>query len=211
MKKAYFVMGPESAGNRMITQALLQAHDFGAGGIPIVHYDDGNIAYEWNPWWVKKTKEENFVDDILTSLSTAPDEIIFFLSVPRGKWPNKEWVPIAQIIKAMQDTGYKVYPIIMSRFWKYVARSQVNRGHVPDYNTAKKYVRNAYRYILDEMERCNGQYYLVEYVDFVTEPDYRRAVLKALGVEEEPQMEFFNANLKYKEGEDDINIQTIST
>jgi len=210
MKRAYFVVGPESAGNRMMTQALLEAKDFGAGGIPIEHYEDGNIAYEWNPWWVKKT-EEGFVQDILNSLLTAPDEIIFFLSVPRKAWPNKEWVPIAQIVQAMLDKSYKVYPIVMSRFWKYVARSQVTRGHVPTYDLAKRYVRRAYRYILDELDLVNVPMYLVEYEQFVTEPDYRRAVLKTLDVDGEPQMEFFNANLKYKEGEDDINIQTIST
>jgi hypothetical protein len=202
-KKAYFIVGPESAGNRMMTQALCTAKDFGEGGVNFG-------TYEWTPFWVQKVGNELKVEDILNSLENAPDEIVLVMSVPRKGWPNKEWIPVGKIHESMRRAGYNVYPILMSRFWKYAARSQVDRKHVPDYETAKKYVRNAYRYILDEFELHHIRYFVVEYEDFVTQPEYRKVVMNMLGINGEPQMDFFNANLKYKEGEDDQNIHTVS-
>jgi len=188
MKKAYFVMGPESSGTRMMTQAIQSTKDFGVGGVNI------NNGYVWKAKWVDDST------NIIDSIKKAPDEIILVRSVPRGGWPNKKWPNIAEICQTLIENDYRVFPIIMSRYYEYTAKSQANRGHVPNENLGKEMIKKAHKYILDALKKVNLQFYLVEYEEFVTDPDYRRAVFKALNLDREPQMEFFNANEKYQKG-----------
>jgi hypothetical protein len=200
MKTVYFVMGPESSGNRMMAQALMSAREWGEGGLIM------KDAYAWNSKWVKrKNPKEETTEDILASISTAPDKLLLIRSIPRKGWPNKEWIPIAVICREFLKHGYRVIPIVMSRYWIYSAFSQADRGHMPSFELAKKIVRLAYRYILDELEEAGIPYLLVDYEEFVTQRAFRDSLFRRLDMDTEPKMEFYNADLKYKERLEKLN------
>lgn len=100
-KRAFFVIGPESSGTRMMTKALLLASD-GYGDAGHGQRMDGS------------------------SFENLPDVIVFRRSLPHArKWPD-----VCEIISRMQSAGYKVIVIAMCRNIDVLVRSQLKHHHV---------------------------------------------------------------------------------
>jgi len=177
VKIAYFVMGPESSGNRMMTKAIESAHDFGDGGynLPLSRYD-----------WKEKWKD----------LSKAPERITFVRSIPTGSRPNKEWFPIAEECMKMESSGYRILPIVLHRDIRYTVLSQLKHGHVLSHKEGAGNISQAYEHIFDQLSVIHLFPIVVKYERFVTSEVYRKILFENIGLEP-PQMEFFNANEQY--------------
>jgi len=100
MRKAFFVIGAESSGTRMLTKAFISIGCYGDGG----HY--------------QKLDMQNFED--------TPDLIVFRRSLPHAhKWPA-----VKQIAKKMKRAGYEVKIIGVMRDARIVVASQLrNQQH----------------------------------------------------------------------------------
>ncbi len=187
-KNAYFIMGPESAGNRMMTQAFNSAYDFGDGG----HEGKNYKSYVLRNHWVKD-------GDIIASLANSPNRIVLVRSVPRKGWPNKEWPPITSYCLAMIKNGYNVHAIVMDRNTSCLIKSQVGRGHVPNEERAEEYIFKARRYIRSQLKKVNVWAHNIQYEQFVSGEEYRRYLFEdVFNLDSAPRMEFYNANDKYK-------------
>jgi len=114
MKRAFFVVGPESSGTRHLTKVLMDGGCFG---------DDGHVQR---------------MDDL--NFQGRPDNIVLRRSIPHARrWPN-----LLHIIQTMQKAGYFVTTLAMVRDQYAMARSQVRIGHVPDTDTAWQNIDRAY-------------------------------------------------------------------
>src|ERR1041385_4974691 len=107
LSKAFFVIGPESSGTRMMTQAFIACGVYGSGGHS------------------QKLDKEGF--------DGGHELIVLRRSVPHGN----NMPPIADLIKRMQEHGYEVHPVIILRDKDKCAASQVQRGHAKTNQEAK--------------------------------------------------------------------------
>lgn len=114
MKKAYFVIGPESSGTRMMTRSLIAA----TGG-----YGSGDHIQPMDT----------------TGFINHPETIVYRKSLPHAK----QWVDVQTIINNMQDAGYQVTVVAMDREDKYLIPSQLRHGHVADTEEAENHIARA--------------------------------------------------------------------
>ena len=189
-RMAYFVMGPESCGNRMMTRAINSAYDFGIGG-----QVEGTNKYVFKTLWMKDK-------DFRKSLAEAPNRIVFVRSIPRGSWPKKQWPPIAKYCIAFEEFNYDVYAIVMERKERFVIKSQVAHKHVPDEEKAKKMIAKSRRYINNQLKKAGVPTYIIQYEKFVTDKNFREHFfVEVLKLNSPPKMKFYNANDKYNIGQ----------
>lgn len=105
-KIAFFVIGPESSGTKMLTEALIKTGVHGSYG----HHqpmDNGNF-------------------------SKLPDIIVFRRSLPHAR----QWASLESICRRFELFGYKVVPIVILREPAITRLSQVKNGHVPNVGAA---------------------------------------------------------------------------
>lgn len=118
MKLAYFVVGPESSGTKLMARVLCECGCYGDSGY------------------------SQRLDDL--RFQEAPGRIVFRRSLPHGgKWP-----PLYRLTKLMDAAGYEVLPVLMLRDWQILARAQVRAGHAQDENEAHSNIVRAYQLIL---------------------------------------------------------------
>lgn len=99
-RRAFFVVGPESSGTRMLTRAFMSIGFFG---------DDGH--------------DQAF--DSLDFKNCEHNWIVFRRSVPH----NGEWPHLDALRQAMVIGGYNVTPVAIFRDPEVTARSQVKANH----------------------------------------------------------------------------------
>ncbi len=114
MRKAFFVIGCESSGTRMLTESLISAGAY------------GDYAH------VQRMDDLNFYD--------LPDVIAFRRSLPHAR----SWPPINALYNMMTLAGYEVITLIMWRKEKYTVLSQLKLGHVDSEEQAKKHIAEAF-------------------------------------------------------------------
>jgi len=189
MKSAYFVMGPESSGNRMMAFAVTSTGFLSDGGGVSGSLDKYIITTEWFKGGVNTS-------DIIRSIESAPNRIVFSRSIPRRGYPNKEWANIKSICNKLLEFDYNVYPLVMYRDKDIIIKSQVRRKHVPTEEIASKFIDKAYNHIDSNLFKVKLQTIRIVYESFVTDETYRINTFKSIGLPP-PNMEFFNANDKY--------------
>jgi len=114
VKRAYFVVGPQSSGTRMMTRALLQA----SGGYG-------------------SSEHNQPMDDL--NFEARPETIVFRRSVPHsGRWPD-----LKRIARRMLSCGYEVKFVRMHRQRNFLVRSQIRVGHVPRESQAHAEIERA--------------------------------------------------------------------
>ncbi len=169
MKRAFFIIGPESSGTRMMTQAFLS----------LGMYGDGTHR--------QRLDKEGF--------NGGHEMIAIRRSVPHGKI-----MPAAsKLIKRMEKQGYEVYPILIIRDKDMCAKSQVKNKHAKNGKAARVSIRHAVEHIYKELSIVNKSPYVIYYEPFVKFKAVRKAFFQQFGLEE-PTIEFYNANLQYKDG-----------
>ena len=100
MKEAILIVGPESSGTKMLTEAFVRLGYFGDYG------------------------HSQRLDDM--RFSGRPDRIVLRRSMPHGaEWPN-----VADIVRRLQDASYHVRPALIWRDKDCCCLSQArNQGH----------------------------------------------------------------------------------
>lgn len=106
MREAVLVVGPESSGTKMLTEAFVRCDYFGDGGFR------------------QRMDDLQFVE--------RPDKIVFRQSLPHGA----QWPDLIAIVSAMQTAGYVVRPVLVFRDKDCCRQSQgINQGHSPEAST----------------------------------------------------------------------------
>ena len=141
MRRAYFVMGPESSGTRVMMRLLLAAGCWGDADHP------------------QRLDNLKFV--------TAPDRIVFRRSVPHAM----EWPPIAEIVGKMQAAGYGVTAVVTTREWNAMMKSQVRAGHVPNLPQAMSHLQLAHKHIFTQLAETTAAYVMTSYEALVQRPN----------------------------------------
>ncbi|KKN62890.1 hypothetical protein LCGC14_0507430 [marine sediment metagenome] len=117
MRRAFFVIGCESTGTRMMTKALISAGAFG---------DSGHQ---------QSLDNLNFYD--------RPDIIVFRRSIPHADM----WPPINTLHRMMIAARYTVATFIMWRKEEFTIQSQLRRNHVQSEEKAKEQIKRALKLI----------------------------------------------------------------
>ncbi len=150
--KAFLVVGPESSGTRMVTDALIRAGAFGQSG---------------------HLQEMDKLD-----FSGRPELIVFRRSVPHGNlWPD-----LSRIVRSMTDAGYVVSPIVTYRDKDFCVKSQLRVGHQETEAGARTNFYWAYKHIFKHLSACELFPVVCHYASFVNSPEFRRLFFRQLGV-----------------------------
>lgn len=171
-KRAFFVIGPESSGTRMLTEAFIKCGAYGCS----TH--------------LQKLDVEGFKGD--------HELIVFRRSVPHGKHMPK----IQNIIKRLQKNGYEVIPVVILRDKDACVKSQISRKHAKSEMLAKKNIENAIKHIFDEFSKTDLKFITISYEALVQSKEVQKWFF-GLNNFEIPDMAFYDANLKYKKGENE--------
>ncbi len=168
MPRAFFVMGCESSGTKMLTEAFVKLGCWG---------DYGDIQR---------------LDSLHFNIIPSETDIVIRRSVPHAK----KWPPLFGIHNMLKAHDFEVIPIIMVRNDLYTEQSQVARKHVSSLEVAKTQIKQAREYITAQMEKLEIRPRKVPYQRFVTSESVRRKFFSRYSLSV-PDMEFYNANLKY--------------
>lgn len=117
MRRAFFVIGCESSGTRMMAESLISVGVYG---------DHGHS---------QRLDTLGFYDQ--------PDIIVFRRSMPHAR----NWSPINALYDLMSRAGYEVITLIMWRKEKYTILSQIKQGHVNSEEMAKENIAEAFERI----------------------------------------------------------------
>ena len=154
MKQAFFVIGPESSGTRMLTQAFISAGCYGDG------------------------EHQQRMDDL--DFHRLPKRIVLRRSVPHdGVWGGAD-----KIITLMQAAEYPVDVFIIARDKGCTARSQVRVGLASDGDDALQRIVKAWKYIEAEVGDMGPSLHYVCYEAFVADAEHRRDIFAAVGLPE---------------------------
>lgn len=172
--RAYFVVGPESSGNRHLVQWLVEGGCHGNGDInqPI---DGPPPLYP-----------------VLLPLPPLPEFIAFYRSVPHGgTWPR-----IGPIIRQLMRL-YPVTVIVTLRDQAIVERSQVTAGHVETLHEARANIRRAYRAIYSAISATGVEFVTVPY-RCMGKLSYRKWLADYLELPEMPLLDFHDGDEWYQ-------------
>ncbi|MBN1814714.1 MAG: hypothetical protein JXA14_22935 [Anaerolineae bacterium] len=169
MKQAFFVVGPESSGTRLLTRVLIRSGCFG---------DDGH---------------RQRMDDLV--FYGRPSHIAFRRSVPHdGGWPD-----LARIVRLMRQAGYDVTALVTVRELQAMAKSQVRAGHVRTISTALGNIERAYRSIFAGLGKLYGTgLFVVPYEAAVLHPPSLADLVMSLGLTPaSPLTAIYDGNAKH--------------
>lgn len=188
MKRAYFVMGAESSGNRMMIDAIESSNDFGLGGIKVPRNE---YIYK-GKWDTEDTVRQSLIKN-------TPEKLLYVTSVPRKTHPNKEFPNIYYICLNLRSVNYTIYPIVMYRDRRFVVASQISHNHVRSELQAHTNIDKAYEHIFSELADIHLYPLIVKYENLVNDKRYRQLIFTHLELNPPEKFEFFDANEKYKE------------
>jgi hypothetical protein len=167
MKIAYFIIGPESSGTRMITKAFVTLGIYG------------------------DFRHKQRMDDL--DFSKTPDKIVLRRSVPHGD----DWPAIADTINLMKQAGYSIIvPIVILRDKDITSKSQIRHSHAGNIAEAKANISFAIDHIHRELSSVGLSPNIISYEPFVKYDAVRKNFFRSMGLPE-PTMAFFDANEKY--------------
>ncbi len=171
MRKAIFVVGPESSACRMMT------HFFMGGGY------EGDHGHS-QPW-----------DDM--DFRNYPDRIVFRRSAPHGgRWPD-----IVGIIQKMQMANYTPHAIFTWRDPRCMALSQVKAGHSGDTNEALDKIARAVVEIDTAFDEIGWRPLQIPYETFIANEPYRRALSGLFTFMGQTPFKVYDGNSKYEDME----------
>ena len=167
MKTAYFILGPESSGTRMITKAFVTLGIYG------------------------DFRHKQRMDDL--DFSKTPDKIVLRRSLPHGE----DWPSIADTINLMKQAGYMIVtPILILRDKDMTVKSQIRHSHAKNTAESRANIEYAIDHAHRELGSIGLVPLMINYEPFVKYDTVRKNFFKHLGLPE-PTMAFFDANEKY--------------
>jgi hypothetical protein len=147
-KQAFFIIGPESSGTRMLTKAFLSLGMYGDGGHG------------------QRLDKQGFAG--------GHRRIAFRRSVPHGKKMPK----IAELVRKMEKAGYTVRPVVIVRDKDMCAQSQVKNHHQKAVEDARESIKKAVEHIYRELAQVGKSPNVVYYEPFVKFKRVRRAFFR---------------------------------
>jgi len=169
MKTAYFVLGPESSGTKMLTKAFCVLGIYG------------------------DFKHRQRMDDL--DFSKTPDQIVLRRSLPHGE----NWPAIADTIGLMKQAGYhNINVILIYRDKDCTVESQMRHSHASTDEEGRAHIEFALDYTHKQLASVNIIPFVVSYEPFVKYETVRKLFFNYYGLPE-PLMAFHDANEKYKE------------
>lgn len=122
MKRAFFIVGPESSGTRFVNRSFISAG--------CIH----KYAWQFN----ENDGKHNF--------NGGPD-IVFHRSIP-----HQNVIPDLKMLRlAMENCGFNVIPLLVIRDWNCTVRSQLYREIAKDKDDAEKRIRKAITHVTKEL------------------------------------------------------------
>jgi hypothetical protein len=170
MKTAVLVLGPESSGTRMMTEAFIRLGFFGDAG------------------------HEQSLDNL--DFSATPARIVLRRSLPH----NNIWPPLQDICRALRQGGYRnIIPVLIVRDKEITIQSQCSpkNGHVATERAARTRIEYAVPYAYTELAAADLVPVVVNFEPFIQYPGVRKLFFRNLGLDE-PHMTFRDANRKYR-------------
>ena len=171
MKRAFFVVGPEASGTKMMRHAL---HLAGC------YYD----APDW---------DDAAKDDAGHNFDVPYKSIVFHRSIPHGRWPLI-WPRLSMLRQNMEQAGYTVQPLLMVRDWHATVSSQIKRKNIP---TTVKEAEHNIREAIRTVSTCLPDFILVTYEAFCLNEKFRRWLFVERLNLPEPAIEIWYANDKH--------------
>ena len=169
MKTAYFILGPESSGTRMITKAFCS--------LPGMYGD---------------YKHRQRMDN--NDFSETPNQIVLRKSLPHGD----AWPAIADIITLMKLSGYKIIvPILILRDKDATVNSQLRHVHEKEDEKSRNNISFSIDHTYKELMKVNLVPVVICYEPFVKYEEVRKLFFDSLGLPN-PVMDFYNANEQYE-------------
>jgi LPS sulfotransferase NodH len=153
MRRAYLVLGPESSGSRMLTEALVAAGLYG---------DAGHVQR---------------LDTM--DLADGPDGIVWRRSLPHGE----DWPAVEALVAQLRAAGYAVTALVILRQREITAESQVRAGHSPNMATATAKVDKATVAAWTGLAAAGLVPVAVCYEAFTASEAVRAALFTSLGLE----------------------------
>lgn len=168
MKTAFFVMGPESSGTRMLTKAFCTLGIYG------------------------DYKHKQRMDDF--DFSETPNKIVFRRSLPHGdRWPD-----VAGIVNRMRQAGYKsIVPILIVRDKDMTVNSQIRHEHAEKDPESRGNIEFSIDHSYKTLAEVGLSPVVIHYEPFVKYESVRKMFFQSLGLRE-PTMAFYDANDQYK-------------
>lgn len=140
-KKAFFVIGPESSGTRLMTSILVE---------------DCGVYGEYSHYQLKFEDKETLAPKFNTH---EEQHVAFRRSLPHARlWPN-----LYETIRIIQDAKYVVTMLILHRDWNAMIQSQVKNGHVGSSSEARFNIKRAYREIFTAINGIGLDYINIVY------------------------------------------------
>ena len=151
-KRAFVVCGVPSSGTRLLVRILI------AGGC----VGDGDHAQRWD------TEEPD------------ADLIVIRRHQPMGRPPA--WASNPNLIIALQNIGYEVAVLIMSRDWHSILLSQLNAPHVGSVDEGVRLTRQCWRMIFKNLPD-DVPFEIISYESLIQRPhDVRNAIYAHLAL-----------------------------
>ena len=167
MKIAYFVIGPESSGTRMLTKAFCTLGIYG------------------------DFKHKQRMDDL--DFSKTPDRIVIRRSLPHGD----AWPAIADLVNLMKQAGYNIIvPLLIVRDKDATIKSQLRHAHAKAVPEARANIQFSIDHTMRELANVGLWPVVVTYEPFVKYDKVREAFFRSLGLPT-PIMAFYDGNEKY--------------
>lgn len=156
-KRAFFVVGPESTGTRVLTRLLIANGCYGDGG------------------------HEQRIDLEIGSHSSKFREysmIVYRRSVPHdGDSP-----PIRWIISRLRAAGFRVLVLLTVRDFYCTTQSHILRTHAKDEESAFQRISSAYNWIFSELSQSGVSTIVVPFEAAVLHEPSRWKLLQYLGI-----------------------------
>lgn len=164
MKEAYFVFGPESCGNHLVTDILINAGCKGHSGRHPDWHGEFEAWSDTQPWDTEPPTDET--------------PIVWRRSIPHGK----QWIDIVSLITDLREKDYKVKAIVVTRELYPAVESQMKWRHVDSRSDGRKNVQAAYLHIFAQLGRVGIPFVVASYEALVNYPEAQDYLLKELGI-----------------------------
>ena len=183
-KKAFLVLGPESHGNHLVTDILVNAGCLGHSG-------------DHTPWsepWRKDA--HNDLQPWDRALPTDQDPVVWRRSVPH----LKQLPAIKDMVDKLEMRDYQVTAIIVCRERYAAQQSQIKWRHVENSQSASTNIQRAYKHIFSQLDEADIHFVVTSYEALVNYPEAQDSLLRQLDLAlPELRLEVWDGNQKWYE------------
>lgn len=176
-KRAFLVVGPESHGNHLVTDILINAGCIGHAGNHMPWQPENKVLLRdlEKPW------ESESPTDVQPWDKKPPideDPIVWRRSIPHGN----TWIDITRVIRDLKSRGYLTTVIIVTRDTYSGIQSQLKWGHVVSLEEGKAKISQAYIHIFRHLLWTQVTYTMVNYEALALYPKAQDFLLQQLGL-----------------------------